>query len=195
MLANCSAVRELDANGTNFGYNPRTRTRRAGEFGHNDFYPVAVAAAQTRRLGRPPDARGDAVPRRNPRPAGRSLRAQEPQDRSRGARRDCLGGGLRRRAGSDRRSNRIGHRPGRRPLHSVPRDPPWPSTFRFQRRVGGDQRRSRRAEHAAGDARLRRPGRHLPQPASDLLPVRAAAEPDDAARSILRSRPPATTSP
>ena len=45
VLANCSAVRELDANGTNFGYNPRTGDRR-GEFGHNDFYPVAIAAAQ-----------------------------------------------------------------------------------------------------------------------------------------------------
>ena len=45
VLANCAAVRELDANGTNFGYNPRTGYTR-GEFGHNDFYAVAVAAAQ-----------------------------------------------------------------------------------------------------------------------------------------------------
>lgn len=45
VLANCAAVRELDANGTNFGYNARTGNCR-GEFGHNDFYPVAVAAAQ-----------------------------------------------------------------------------------------------------------------------------------------------------
>src|SRR5262245_47547027 len=45
VVANCSAVRELDANGTNFGYNPRTGQKR-GEFGHNDHYPVAVAAAQ-----------------------------------------------------------------------------------------------------------------------------------------------------
>lgn len=45
VLANCAAVRELDANGTNFGYNPATNST-AGEFGHNDFYPVAVAAAQ-----------------------------------------------------------------------------------------------------------------------------------------------------
>jgi 2-methylcitrate dehydratase len=45
IAANCSAVRELDANGTNFGFNPRTGDRR-GEFGHNDFYPVALAAAQ-----------------------------------------------------------------------------------------------------------------------------------------------------
>lgn len=45
IAANCSAVRELDANGTNFGYNPRTGYTR-GEFGHNDFYPVAIAAAQ-----------------------------------------------------------------------------------------------------------------------------------------------------
>ena len=45
VAANCSAVREWDANGTNFGYNPGTGNVR-GEFGHNDFYPVAVAAAQ-----------------------------------------------------------------------------------------------------------------------------------------------------
>lgn len=45
ILANCAAAREWDANGTNFGYNPRTGNTR-GEFGHNDFYPVAVAAAQ-----------------------------------------------------------------------------------------------------------------------------------------------------
>ena len=45
ILANCSAARELDANGTNFGYNPRTGYCR-GEFGHNDYYPVVIAAAQ-----------------------------------------------------------------------------------------------------------------------------------------------------
>jgi 2-methylcitrate dehydratase len=45
IVANCSAVRELDANGTNFGYNPRTGQKR-GEFGHNDYYSVVVAAAQ-----------------------------------------------------------------------------------------------------------------------------------------------------
>lgn len=49
ILANCSAVREWDANGTNFGYDP-SRGATAGEFGHNDFYPVAVAAAQARGL-------------------------------------------------------------------------------------------------------------------------------------------------
>jgi 2-methylcitrate dehydratase len=45
VLACSSAVREWDANGTNFGYNP-ARHATAGEFGHNDFYPVAIAAAQ-----------------------------------------------------------------------------------------------------------------------------------------------------
>jgi len=53
VAANCSAVREWDANGTNFGYNPHTG-RVEGEFGHNDFYPVAVAAAQQAGL----DGRG-----------------------------------------------------------------------------------------------------------------------------------------
>lgn len=45
VLACSAAVREWDSNGTNFGYNP-ARGATAGEFGHNDFYPVAIAAAQ-----------------------------------------------------------------------------------------------------------------------------------------------------
>jgi 2-methylcitrate dehydratase len=49
VVANSSAVREWDANGTNFGYNPARGATR-GEFGHNDYYPVAVAAAQMRGL-------------------------------------------------------------------------------------------------------------------------------------------------
>jgi 2-methylcitrate dehydratase len=49
VLANSSAVREWDSNGTNFGYNPALG-HTAGEFGHNDFYPVAVAAAQQKNL-------------------------------------------------------------------------------------------------------------------------------------------------
>jgi len=44
VAANASAVREWDSNGTNFGYDA-DRGRIAGEFGHNDFYPVAIAAA------------------------------------------------------------------------------------------------------------------------------------------------------
>ncbi|MCE9557541.1 MAG: MmgE/PrpD family protein [Armatimonadetes bacterium] len=45
VVANCSAVREWDSNGTNFGYNPALG-HLAGEFGHNDFYPVVIAACQ-----------------------------------------------------------------------------------------------------------------------------------------------------
>ncbi len=45
IVANCAAVREWDSNGTNFGYNP-DRGHTAGEFGHNDFYSVAIAGAQ-----------------------------------------------------------------------------------------------------------------------------------------------------
>lgn len=45
VLACSSAVREWDSNGTNFGYDPR-RGAVAGEFGHNDFYPAVIAAAQ-----------------------------------------------------------------------------------------------------------------------------------------------------
>ena len=45
ILANSSAVREWDSNGTVFGYNKNLPGHQAGEFGHNDFYPVAVAAS------------------------------------------------------------------------------------------------------------------------------------------------------
>jgi len=45
VAANASAVREWDSNGTNFGYD-KAKGRIAGEFGHNDYYPVAVAAAR-----------------------------------------------------------------------------------------------------------------------------------------------------
>lgn len=45
IAANAAAVREWDSNGTNFGYNPALG-HTAGEFGHNDFYAVPVAAAQ-----------------------------------------------------------------------------------------------------------------------------------------------------
>ncbi|HVT13834.1 MAG TPA: MmgE/PrpD family protein [Fimbriimonadaceae bacterium] len=49
IVANSSAVREWDSNGTNFGYNPALH-HFAGEFGHNDFYPVVIAACQQKRL-------------------------------------------------------------------------------------------------------------------------------------------------
>lgn len=49
IVANSSAVREWDSNGTNFGYNP-TLGHVAGEFGHNDFYPVVIAACQQKGL-------------------------------------------------------------------------------------------------------------------------------------------------
>jgi len=45
IAANASAVREWDSNGTNFGFNPGLG-HIAGEFGHNDFYAVPIAAAQ-----------------------------------------------------------------------------------------------------------------------------------------------------
>ncbi len=49
VVANSSAVREWDSNGTNFGYNPALG-HTAGEFGHNDFYPVVIAACQIKGL-------------------------------------------------------------------------------------------------------------------------------------------------
>ncbi len=73
VLANCSAVRELDSNGTNFGYNPRTGYTR-GEFGHNDFYPVVLAAAQVTGLD-----------------GARTLRAMLCLDEIRGRLAECFG--------------------------------------------------------------------------------------------------------
>ena len=49
IVANCAAVREWDSNGTNFGFRP-SLGHTAGEFGHNDFYPVAIAACQQKGL-------------------------------------------------------------------------------------------------------------------------------------------------
>eukprot|EP00462_Mataza_sp_D1_P024514 CAMPEP_0175139310 /NCGR_PEP_ID=MMETSP0087-20121206/10831_1 /TAXON_ID=136419 /ORGANISM="Unknown Unknown, Strain D1" /LENGTH=524 /DNA_ID=CAMNT_0016422305 /DNA_START=22 /DNA_END=1596 /DNA_ORIENTATION=+ len=49
ILANASAVREWDSNGTVFGYN-KALGHTAGEFGHNDFYPVVIAACQEKGL-------------------------------------------------------------------------------------------------------------------------------------------------
>ena len=46
IVANCSAVREWDSNGTVFGYNKNLPGHQAGEFGHNDYYPVIIAACQ-----------------------------------------------------------------------------------------------------------------------------------------------------
>jgi 2-methylcitrate dehydratase len=49
IVANCSAVREWDSNGTVFGFNSNIPGHQAGEFGHNDFYPVVVAAAHQKK--------------------------------------------------------------------------------------------------------------------------------------------------
>eukprot|EP00743_Colponemidia_sp_Colp-15_P000457 GILK01000520.1.p1 GENE.GILK01000520.1~~GILK01000520.1.p1 ORF type:complete len:571 (+),score=88.07 GILK01000520.1:155-1714(+) len=50
IVANCAAVREWDSNGTVFGYNAKFPGHQAGEFGHNDFYPIVIAAAQVRGI-------------------------------------------------------------------------------------------------------------------------------------------------
>jgi len=51
ILANSNAVREWDSNGTVFGYRDGLGKKfQAGEFGHNDFYPVCVAAGQMKNL-------------------------------------------------------------------------------------------------------------------------------------------------
>ena len=49
VVANSNAVREWDSNGTVFGYNPKIPGHQAGEFGHNDFYPAVIAAAEVKK--------------------------------------------------------------------------------------------------------------------------------------------------
>ena len=44
IVSNVSAVREWDANGTVFGYDAHLEGHQAGEFGHNDYYPVVISA-------------------------------------------------------------------------------------------------------------------------------------------------------
>ena len=47
VLANSSAVREWDSNGTVFGFNSELgKSFQKGEFGHNDYYSSCIAAAQ-----------------------------------------------------------------------------------------------------------------------------------------------------
>ncbi len=82
VLANCSAVREWDANGTNFGYNP-ARGPHARRIRPQRFLSRRRRRGATARSRRPADAAGDDPAGRNPRPAGRSVRAEELQDRSR----------------------------------------------------------------------------------------------------------------
>ncbi len=49
IVANVAAVREWDANGTVFGHDPNLEGHNAGEFGHNDFYPVVIAACHSNK--------------------------------------------------------------------------------------------------------------------------------------------------
>ncbi len=49
VAANSAAVREWDGNGTNFGFCP-ARGNVAGEFGHNDYYGVVLAAVEAMNL-------------------------------------------------------------------------------------------------------------------------------------------------
>jgi 2-methylcitrate dehydratase len=55
IMANMSAVREWDANGTVFGYN-KIKKCGAGEFGHNDYYPVVIAACHNNPIYNGEDA-------------------------------------------------------------------------------------------------------------------------------------------
>ena len=194
VLACSSAVREWDANGTNFGYNP-DRGATAGEFGHNDFYPVAVAAAQLAGFnGRQTLVAMATLDEIRGRLAEVfALKNHKIDHVVHGAIASAAVYGAVLGATVEQIESAIGL--VRRPLHSVSRDPPRASAFGLQRRVGRDQRRSRRAQHAAGDARLRRPGRHLSQSAGDLLLVRAAGTSPMPARSTWRWPRPATISP
>ena len=49
IAANASAVREWDSNGTLFGFNKNIPGHDAGEFGHNDYYSVVLAACHNNK--------------------------------------------------------------------------------------------------------------------------------------------------
>ncbi len=170
VVANSSAVREWDANGTNFGYNPDRGATR-GEFGHNDFYPVAVAAAQLCGL----DGR-------------QTLKAMILLDEIRGRLAEvfalknykidhvvhgAIGSaatfGAVMGATAEQIESAIGMVVAQ--LYSVSRDSGGQAAFRLQGSFGGDQRRSGRAQHAPRHAGLCRTGRHLSQSRGDLLSV------------------------
>ena len=179
VLACSSAVREWDANGTNFGYNP-ARGATAGEFGHNDFYPVAVAAAQLAGC----DGRQTLVAMtvldeiRGRLAEVFALKNHKIDHVLHGAIASAAVYGAVLGATVDQIESAI----GLVVAHYVP--------FRAIR-AGHQLSDSKGAsaaisaevavlEHAAGDARLRRPGRHLPQSAGAVLPVRAARREPDA---------------
>ena len=135
-------MREWDSNGTNFGYNPE-RAAIAGEFGHNDFYPVAVAAAQLA---------GSMAGRRSWRCSlldeirGRLAEVfalKNLQDRSRRARGDRLGRRLRRGARRDA-SNKSNRRSGWS----------WRTTFRSARFAHGKQLSDSKGASAAISAEV-----------------------------------------
>ena len=195
VVANCFGRARMGLQRHELRLQPGPRPHR-GEFGHNDFYPVAVAAAQHGRLGRRAALRGDVGDRRNSRPAGRSVFAQNVQDRSRACtarlpRRPCYGAMLG--ATVDQIESAI----GLVVAHYIP--------FRAIRdgKQLSDSKGASAAisaevavlEHAARDARFRRPGRYLSQSRGDLLPVRKAGRSAAPARSIWRWPPAAMISP
>ena len=161
IAANSAAVREWDSNGTNFGYNPKL-DHSAGEFGHNDFYPVAVAAAQIAGRDGPFALRGmvllDEI-------RGRlaevfSLKSYKIDHVVHGA---IASAATYARAGGHARADRIGHRHVRGALHSVAGHPRRQATQRLQGPFGRHFDRSRHPFHAAGHEGFVGPARHLPQ--------------------------------
>ena len=194
VVACSSAVREWDSNGTNFGYNPE-RGATAGEFGHNDFYPAAVAAAQLAGLN------------------GRQLLvAMVTLDEIRGRLAEVFAlknykidhvvhgaiasaavyGADSRRVG---RTNRICDRPRGSSLHSVPRDSARPSTFRLKGRIGRHQHRGGCPEHAPRNAGLRRDPPISSATRKPFFVCSSVQQIPIQVPSIWRSRPKAMTSP
>ena len=151
ILANCAAVREWDSNGTNFGYRPEMG-HNAGEFGHNDFYPVAIAAAQLAgRSGH--DALLGMILLDEIR--GRlaevfSLKSYKIDHVVHGAIASIAVYGAM--LGSDPRADRIGDRHVGRPFHPVASDPCRQATQRLQRCIGSDLHRSCDRCHATSHA-------------------------------------------
>ena len=183
VLANSSAVREWDANGTNFGYNPARGATR-GEFGHNDFYPVAIAGAQLRGHDGPTTLRAmllvDEI-------RGRlaevfALKDYKIDHVVHGAIASAATYGALLGATAEQIESAIGlvvaHYIPFRAIRA------GKQLVRFEGSLGRAQCRNGRDQRASGHARICRPGRYLSQSRGDLLPVRAAGEKGRPAPSI-----------
>ncbi len=192
VVANCSAVREWDANGTLFGYDPG-RGHTAGEFGHNDYYPVAIAAAQHAGLDGAAALRGMlAIDEIRGRLAEVFSLARHKIDHVLyGAIASSAVYGAMLGATVDQLESAIGS--GRGALCAISGHSPRQAIVGFQRRFGRHQHRSCRAQRPARDARLRRTAPTFSATPKLCFACSSHPRSPGPVRSICRWQPAATT--